>query len=82
MQLEKVISDVGGWVFDGSRGKTLWKSDSWNFDSSLTKANMESSAGAFVSEYVHTDERNPSKNIMIVSIKFVRVFPPCVYDAV
>ena len=69
MKIEKVISDVGGWVFDNARGKTPWKSDSWDFQKSLTDANMKYVAKAFVSSYVYADARNPSKNVMNVSAK-------------
>ena len=67
MQIEKAISDIGGWVYDGARGRQAWSANNWNFISSLTTANFKYSAGAFLANYVHADEKEPTTYVVIVS---------------
>ena len=44
LQIEKAISDAGGWVYDGARGRQAWSANNWNFISSLTTANFKYNA--------------------------------------
>jgi len=66
MLIEKAISDIGGWVYDGARGRQAWSANNWNFISSLTTANFKYSAGAFLANYVHADEKEPTTYVVII----------------
>ena len=66
-QLEEAIAEVGGWTYDGARGKPAWSPDSWSLSENLKKLALNYDTFTIMNFVVGLEQKNTSNAVVMVS---------------